>query len=74
MFRSFQLGDEISLIGRVSNHIGDFALGRYNINLSLALSNLPSMAVRLANLPRRDALKGVAIVLPLSSVAKYTRP
>ena len=32
----FQLGDEISIIGRVSNHIGDFALGRCNINLFLS--------------------------------------
>ena len=44
-------------------------VGRMSI-LSFALSILPSIAVRLANLPRRDALNGDAIVLPLSSVAK----
>jgi len=39
---------------------------------SLARSYLFSIASRPANLPRRDALKGEAIVLPSSSVAKYT--
>ena len=40
--------------------------------LSAAFSNRLSMAVRLANFPRREALNGEAMTLPLSSVAKYT--
>lgn len=70
----FQLGDEVRFVGRVSNHIGDFALGRCNLNLFLSPFKPAVNSGATCELAGRDALNGVAMVLPLSSVAKYTNP
>ena len=66
--RRFEPGDKIRLIGGLGKRIGDDCSCRVDINPVFRPHKPVVMAVRLANLPSREALNGLATTLPLSSV------